>query len=210
MLFLRQRVFRCFRFALPQLIIMAGLRSLAPLLRASAPAVRNPAIAYRFLSSSTRSSATPTPLPNANQPVSLGQHTTQHHPSLPTNIIVGGNKTAHWNEATFPNLPPTNYNQGPSALDKASRLFFFTEILRGEPPFFESQFSDKLLVQIINSSLFSPAASHFDGMGLGTNADHSLVVLRNGGRLGTILQTSLYDHVPLWSVYAALHLVTIP
>ena len=135
----REECFRIFGFVeatsfFVSSVKMAGLRSLTPLLRVSTPALRHPAIAYRFLSSSARSAATPSPLPNANQPVSLGSHTTQHHPALPTNVILGGNKTAHWNEATFPNLPPTNYNQGPSALDKASRLFFFTEILRGQSP----------------------------------------------------------------------------
>jgi len=29
-------------------------------------------------------------------------------------------------------LPQVDYSKGPSALDKASQLFFFTEIVRGE------------------------------------------------------------------------------
>ena len=177
---------------------MAGLRSLAPLLRVSTPVMRNPAIAYRFLSSSSTSHATPTPLPNANQPVSLGAHTTQHHPALPTNVLVGGNKTAHWNEATFPNLPPTNYNQGPSALDKASRLFFFTEILRGTHAIHSLAAIHFLPATIGSIRRIRQFGFYIDGITRRTSADHSYAAYRNGRGPGAILPTPLHDYVPLW------------
>ena len=90
---------------------------LAPLLRAAVPS--------RHLSSSRLLLAThapqtgPTKLPSGSTVADLG-----------SNVIPGGgkaNEAAQWN-----NEVAVDYSKGPSALDKASRLFFFTEILRGE------------------------------------------------------------------------------
>lgn len=60
-----------------------------------------------------------------------------------------------------------DYSKGPSALDKASQLFFFTEIVRGEW-----------------------SARHGKAWSLE-------LMIRNVDRLGAILQTTIYHHVPL-------------
>lgn len=96
---------------------------LAPLLRAAA------AVPSRHLSSSRLLLAThapqtgPTKLPSAPAVPELG-----------SSVFLGGGKateTAQWNNE----VAAVDYSKGPSALDKASRLFFFTEILRGESAF---------------------------------------------------------------------------
>ena len=67
----------------------------------------------RLVSTSTTRAATP-----ASGPVSVG--------SAP----AGPRRPTH---SESEHLPLVDYSKGPSALDKAANVFFFTEILRGEP-----------------------------------------------------------------------------
>ena len=67
-----------------------------------------------------------------------------------------------------------DYSKGPSALDKASQLFFFTEIVRGE------------------SSLFGIYSSIEQG-----SEENVELTDRNVDCIGAILQTTIYNHVPI-------------
>lgn len=74
-------------------------------------------IAYRLLSSSSRTQAVPVE-PFRSQPKDyLPEPASPKSPSL---------------QATFPGENKDPYHGGPSAIEKAVHLFFFTEILRGE------------------------------------------------------------------------------
>ena len=56
----------------------------------------------------------------------------QAYPIHSTGVLAGTSdrqERIYW-DAGAPPTPP-DYSKGPSALDKASRLFFFTEIMRG-------------------------------------------------------------------------------
>lgn len=56
--------------------------------------------------------------------------TTKEHPSGMKGASFGDHTAVH-GDAGIPPTSMPDYSQGPSALDKAARLFFFTEIIRG-------------------------------------------------------------------------------
>ncbi|KAG6903401.1 hypothetical protein C0995_005424 [Termitomyces sp. Mi166 len=103
-------------FARPRLVV-----GLQPRLFASpTPLVRSAILAHRLLSTSPALRAKHTHPPNSYNDLKsdLSQHLNHHAPS-PEPVY-----DAHGNE-----INP--YQDGPSAIDKAVHLFFFTEIIRG-------------------------------------------------------------------------------
>lgn len=81
----------------------------------------------RTLSTSARLAASPVTGPTI---VSTPLH--DQHPKNPMDATTMNAQTAQSvNMDSQPTMPLPDYSKGPSALDKASQLFFFTEILRG-------------------------------------------------------------------------------
>lgn len=100
---------------------------MSPLLRTMLPTLRAAPVARRFISSTPQHRAT-----EVKEGISLGPHTTITPLTVPSTVLASAAKAAHWNEPGAAPALVDDYSTGPSALDKASRLFFFTEILRGQ------------------------------------------------------------------------------
>ena len=120
-----------------------------------------------------------------------GPQTVQSQPSRSPHPIDTSTKTAadsgsrHPGETSPSASPATqwpDYSKGPSALDKASQLFFFTEIVRGE------------LLSI-------PSDQNRDGgrvvEGRGERGTGTGLTDRNVDCVGTVFPTALHHHVPV-------------
>lgn len=86
----------------------------------------------RNLTTNSTNKASHSPSTGPLNPPSPAPHSTTA-PQLDNSIITGGGKAGLTNQWDVNNQVYPDYSKGPSALDKASRLFFFTEILRGRP-----------------------------------------------------------------------------
>lgn len=80
-----------------------------------------------FITSPFRSLATPTTSPSPS-------HITPGPPKTPNPADASNRDASHLGSREPEKAVTADYSKGPSALDKASQLFFFTEILRGSSP----------------------------------------------------------------------------
>ena len=139
--------------------------------RAPAASSASVVLARRWLASSPARSAQVDPF--AGDP----KHT-HDHLHAPAGVRSPSLKTATFTAADEPGRDVDPYKGGPGALEKAVHLFFFTEILRGQAAF-----------SILFSHLF-PSTGKTKMLMFG-------LICRNVGRDGAVLQTAVYDHVPL-------------
>lgn len=108
--------------------VVAAVDSIMFALSTSRTLLRPHTNLIRLISTSNR--VTAIPVSSSNTPLSLlGTHTTIHSPAAIA-AAHEPNLSPNWSREQLAQLE--DYSKGPSALDKASRLFFFTEILRGE------------------------------------------------------------------------------